>query len=366
MVGKKILLVPLNWGLGHASRIIPLISVLKSAGISIVIGGSPSHISFIQNEFNDLDTLVIPHLHIKLNGKKRQGLRILLQIPMFLLNIFNEHRALKKIISKYKIDTVISDNCYGLWNHEIHSIFITHQIRIKLPPAIKFLENPINKINRNLLGKYDECWVPDIEEDGGLAGELSHPETVFPKLKFIGIMSRFNSFKLSYNPDQNEHTGKLLIIISGPENQRTIFENIIKNELKNLGEWAIWTVIRGLPLATENNLPSGWFNHLPTHELGNLIMQSDYIICRSGYSSIMDLSTLGRTALLIPTPGQTEQEYLAGFLSKKGLFAMQKQEDFNLREGIRTLEKFKNEYEMRIKSSFRIHQLRTDKIFGKF
>jgi len=355
MVGKKVLLVPLNWGLGHASRIIPLISALKIAGASVIVGGSPSHISFLQKEFENLDTLKIPYLHIRLNGRKNQVFRILLQVPALIISIVREHLALKKIVSEIGIDIVISDNCYGLWNHKVHSIFITHQLKIKLPDKIKFLENLINKINRIFIDKYDECWVPDFGEGDGIAGELSHSQSISPKTKYMGILSRFNSIKPSIKYDQKPATKSLLIIISGPEIQRTLFENIIKKEQYALDKEMNYSIIRGLPDSDDGSLPPGWFNHMSTKELGQLILESDYIICRSGYSSIMDLITLGRTALLIPTPGQTEQEYLAEFLSKNGLFATQKQELFSLKEGIRILDLFGDEYENRINTSFNCH-----------
>jgi predicted glycosyltransferase len=360
MKGKKVLIVPLNWGLGHASRIIPIISALKNAGATVIVGGSDKHQSLIKQEFRDILFIQIPHLNIRLNGKNRQLFRISIQLPAFLLSIIREHWALKKIIAENDIAAVISDNCYGLWNRKVYSIFITHQLTIRLPYPLKFLEKGINKINRLFIGNFNECWVPDIQENGGIAGELSHTTISMPNLKYIGILSRFNSQGSGIKPNHHSQPKKLLVIMSGPENQRTYFENKIKDEIIQLGNKYSYSIIRGLPEMTNDNLQEGWYNHLSAKQLGDLILKSNYIICRSGYSSIMDLLALGRTALLIPTPGQTEQEYLAEYLSEKGLFMYQKQAEINLTEGIRKLEELGENYESRIKTTLKIRSIRLE------
>ena len=338
MTCKKVLLVPLNWGLGHASRLIPIISALKKSGAHVVIGGSPAHLSLIRKDFGFVDTVKMPYLNIRLTGKRNQIFSIVWQIPAFIVYINREHWALKRIIRENNIDVVISDNCYGLWTRHAYSIFITHQLKIKIPRRIKFLEKSVNKISHWFIAKFDECWVPDLLEDGGIAGELSHEKIVMPKVKYLGILSRFINVPSEIEHDNEPGKKKLLIIISGPENQRTIFENKIKTELDKLGHEVIFTVIRGLPGTVIEALPKGWKNHLPAKQMAEVIMCSDYIVCHSGYSSIMDLIALGRTAILVPTPGQPEQEYLAEYLTSKGLFHSQEQEGLDLKEGIRILE----------------------------
>ncbi len=350
MPGKKILLVPLNWGLGHASRLIPIISHLKYSGENVLVGGSSSHISLIKGEFKEIEVVKIPTLKIRLGGKKFQAIHIILQIPAFLFQIIYEHWALKKIIKQYGIDVVISDNCYGLWNQRVYSVFITHQINIKLPSGIRLLENFLNRINHWFIRKFNECWIPDIEYKGGLAGELSHNTGKISISIYIGLLSRLS---YSHSDQKNNHGSspkKILIIISGPENQRSIFEDKIKDQLKLLLTEIDFKVIRGLPEIKDNDLPKGWFNHLPACQMAESIIQSDYIICRSGYSSIMDLITLGRTALLVPTPGQTEQEYLAEYLTNKKLFIFQRQDELDLKKGLETLDLEREDNERVIRS----------------
>jgi uncharacterized protein (TIGR00661 family) len=351
MAGKKILFVSLNWGLGHATRLMPLISAYRQHGNNLLIGGSPQHISLFKEEFGDIGTVELPYLNIRLSSKNKQLLSIISQLPFIFLQIIREHRALRKVVKTCKIDVVVSDNCYGLWSRNAYSIFITHQVNIKIPHEIGLLNSLVNRINHWFIAKFNECWIPDFEEEGGIAGELSHAKLIKPKVRFLGILSRFNDIEI---PDQQKkNTGKkrILIILSGPEDQRTAFERIIATQLKNLPTEYIFNVIRGLPEVKNENIPERWHNHLPAKQMAELITQSDYILCRPGYSTIMDLITLGKTALLIPTPGQTEQEYLANYLSGKGLFLLSKQNELQLINELERMSKKKNQ------SEYLIHKL---------
>jgi UDP-N-acetylglucosamine:LPS N-acetylglucosamine transferase len=246
---------------------------------------------------------------------------------------------LKKIVNSGKIDVVISDNCYGLWNRSVYSVFITHQLHINVPRAIKVAGPVINRLNKWLIRKYDECWVPDMEEEGGFAGELSHTAIQGSKISYLGILSRFNNFPVNSLVAETGKKKQLLIIISGPEKQRTIFEQIVRQQLALLPDNYLFDVIRGLP-GHETQLPSGWHNHLHTYAMKKMIEDADYIICRAGYSTIMDLIALKRTAFLVPTPGQSEQEYLAAYLQSKDYFPFGRQIEFNLISAIDQLNHF--------------------------
>ncbi len=328
MKKKQVFLVPLNWGLGHAARSIPVIRKFIDQGDSVLVGGSPSQLILLTDEFPDIKTVKFPYARVRLKGKRFQLFSFLCQSPIFLLQIFREHNALKKVIKNYKIDEVISDNCYGLWNKNIHSIFITHQLNIKLPNHLKSLSNSINNINHWFIKKYDECWIPDLENSGGYAGELSH-STLKNKIRYIGILSRFSNLKTSEEVSNLTQQKNILIMISGPENQRSVFEKIIKDQISTISDKYEYTIIRGLP-EEKADLDPGWYNHMPSKELMNIICKADAIICRSGYSTIMDLLALNKTALLVPTPGQAEQEYLAEYLSSKKLFCTMSQNEFDI------------------------------------
>jgi len=329
MKKKQVFLVPLNWGLGHAARSIPVIRKFIDQGDSVLVGGSPSQLILLTDEFPGIKTVKFPYSRVSLKGKRYLLYSFLCQSPIFLLQIFREHIALKKVIKNYKIDLVVSDNCYGLWNKNIHSIFITHQLNIKLPDHLKFLSKSINNINHWFIKKYDECWIPDLENSGGYAGELSHSTTMRNKIRYIGILSRFSRFKTFEEAGSLTQQKSILILISGPENQRSVFEKIIKDQISAISDKYEYTIIRGLP-EEKSDLDPGWNNHMPSKELMNTIGKADAIICRSGYSTIMDLLTLNKTALLVPTPGQAEQEYLAEYLSSKKLFCTMSQNEFDI------------------------------------
>lgn len=258
--------------------------------------------------------------------------KILSQFPGMAFTIYKEHQWLKKIVKEYDIDAVISDNRFGMYHAKIPSIYITHQLLIKTGNA--FTERIASKIHFNFIKKYKECWVPDYEING-LAGELSHPKKLPRKVKYLGALSRFeiNSAEKKYD---------LLISISGPEPQRTIFEQQLLNELRTYTGTVLF--IRGLPdngseLKIEN--PSvECKNHLSAKELNEAIMQSQLIISRCGYTTIMDLIKLFKKAILIPTPGQTEQEYLAVHLRENNIFYTTDQKNFRLQDTIEQADSF--------------------------
>jgi UDP-N-acetylglucosamine:LPS N-acetylglucosamine transferase len=330
---KRVVIVPLNWGLGHATRLIPIISELKKSGAEILMGGSPSHLSLLKKEFPDLWEIRIPYSKIELTGGNSQLMAITCQLPKLFLGIIREHFALKNIIRKWKPDAVISDNCYGLWNRKVRSIFITHQVNIKIPRRIRFMEKSLNRLNHWFIKQFDECWVPDLPGDRGFSGVLSDNYDEKLLVHYIGILSRFRDHKPAESTAINSSRKKILVILSGPENQRTQFEKIILRQLPFIPEEFSCTVIRGLPSETE--LPvKGCFNYRDTGEMYSLMKEADCIICRSGYSTIMDLVMTGKSAILVPTPGQTEQEYLADSLSKKGYFQMMKQNNFSLLKAV--------------------------------
>ena len=330
---KRILVVPLNWGLGHATRLIPVIRFLKEHGATILLGGSPSHLQIITREITQCEIVDLPYLRIRLAGRTSQILSGILQSPRFFLTIYREHRQLKRIIRSKVIDLVISDNCYGLWNRHVPSVIICHQVHIKLPGKIKLPEKLINTINLRLLSKFDECWIPDLPGKINLAGELSHPEGLKLKHRYTGILSRFSSLSSENPPGESTGKKKILIILSGPENQRTLFEDLIRRQLEQLPGEYVYTVVRGLPASSEPE-DHIWFNHLDPAQLKDHIRHADLIICRAGYSTIMDLVSLGRSAVLVPTPGQSEQEYLASSLAEKGFFINLKQDEFTFQKAL--------------------------------
>ena len=239
-------------------------------------------------------------------------LKLLLQLPRLISSIRAEHRWLNRTIKIHGFDAVISDNRFGLYHSHVPCIFITHQLNIKSHLG-KWNERILQKWNYNYVNRFKECWVPDLSGQDNLAGELSHPMTL-PRVpvKYIDLLSRFEK------KEEGEIKNQLLFILSGPEPQRTILENKIINEVSHYPGTA--TIVRGLP-SRRSVIPSTgmikFYNHLSTKELNEEIEKADWVISRSGYSTIMDLAKLQKKSILIPTPGQTEQEYLAKELWQK-------------------------------------------------
>ena len=330
---QSVLVCPLDWGLGHASRDVIIIKELLHNGFKVIIGADKDSLAFLQTEFPELPFVKIPSVEIKYSKGKLMTLKMLLYIPKILYGIQKEHQQLKSLITSHNINIVISDNRFGLWNKKVYSIFITHQIEIQLPKWMRFMNGFVNRINHWFINKYDACWVPDFPGNKNVAGTLSVPLKMPKKTKYIGLLSRFDTKVIP------EKKYDILAVLSGPEPQRSIFEEILIAEFRKNNSNAL--IILGKPdiLAsyTKNNID--FINHLESKQLGQLILATPVVISRSGYSSIMDYIKLKKNAILVPTPGQTEQEYLADSLKEKGWFYSVKQNEFNLKK---SLQKYKD------------------------
>ena len=325
-MSKKVLVAPLNWGLGHASRCIPIISALLNAGFEVMVAADGKIKALLQEEFPKLTFIQLKGYRLTYSKTLPAWFKIFLQFPQILSRIIIEHRALKKIIVGYKIDIVISDNRFGLWNKNICSVYITHQLMIKCPGALKIFEPVIHSIHAWIIEKYTWCWIPDYEGSSNLSGELSHKYSSPPNGKFIGPLSRFTKNQQA----NNSFIYDLCIIISGPEPLRTEFETIVLSQLHAYDGKVI--LILGRPGEKQDTITGHIriVSHLGSERLSKVISDSRFVVCRAGYSSIMDLFALGKDALLVPTHGQTEQEYLGRFLSSKKIFSACSQSEFNL------------------------------------
>ena len=342
----RILVCPLDWGLGHASRDVVLIRRLLDAGHELVLAGYGDPMKFLEAEFPELVKVKLSQsLHITYFRKLPAWLKILILSPLFLYGIIREHCLLSKTISHIQPDLVISDNRYGLWSRKVRCIIVTHQCRIKLPGFIRFMEYPLALLLKQMIERFDQCWIPDYPGKQNLSGELSHQPPHPDNARFIGPLSRFS---LNLHPDsaaENTEKAGLLVLLSGPEPQRTKLEKIILDQVRQLDVHTL--ILQGLPgRKVKKSIPPGhvMLSHLDTASLKRLMQQSDYIICRSGYTGIMDLVAMRKKALIIPTPGQTEQEYLAVHLSGKRVFLTAGQHDLNLVNSLARLEKFKPEF----------------------
>jgi uncharacterized protein (TIGR00661 family) len=325
----RILVAPLDWGLGHATRCIPVIYELLKHDVEVWLAGEKGQEILLKTEFPELPFLSLEGYRIRY-GASRAGLlrAIFFQLPRIFKMIRRENKWLKEIVNTYQFDAVISDNRFGLSCSSIPSVFITHQLHIKTSLG-KWMENLLQKLNYRYINQFTECWIPDDENE--LAGELSHPAKM-PAIPayYIGPLSRFR--KTGISPVKKH----LFIALSGPEPQRTLLENKIVNEISHYAGTA--TIVRGLP-GIDSHIPSTnqiiFYNHLPAADMNTEMEKAEYVISRSGYSTIMDIVALNKKSILIPTPGQTEQEYLARSLSEKGIACYSDQQEFSLGKGLK-------------------------------
>ncbi len=328
----KVLVAPLDWGLGHTTRCIPVIRALQSAAFEVVIAGTVVQIELLKKEFPGILNFPLKGYNVHYAKQKSfLPLKILSQVPKILSRIYAEKKWLKKIVTEEKIDLVIADNRFGLSHPDIPCIFITHQLEIKMPSS--FLQKIAQKINYHFINKFSLCWIPDFEGEKNIAGELSHPQkNPRTPLRYIGPLSRFE------NTNATSNSTDWLFLISGPEPQRSLFENKILSSVQNIPGKSI--VLLGKP-GKENeqqlNENCTVINHLDTKKLEKIIRETEYIICRSGYTSVMEILSLKKKSIIIPTPGQSEQEYLATHLAAQNWCMEMKSDD----ELITTLEKAK-------------------------
>ncbi len=311
----KILIAPLNWGLGHATRCVPIIRRELAAGNEVTIAADGYPLQFLRQEFPDLPYFELPSYPIRYSKGRSQVGAMLRFLPKLIRGIKRERRWLAELLRSEKFDKVISDNRFGLHNKEVQSVYITHQVMVKMPKPLRFLEKTGYLLHKNIIEKFDECLIPDYAENGGLSGDLSHKHPLPSNARFIGPLSRFEGMEILPSATHYDN----IIILSGVEPQRTIFENEMMEKYRFSDEKTL--LIRGLPVESVQIKKLGQLeirSHADSAELAALLRNCHRIISRPGYSSVMDYETLRvlKKVQFHPTPGQTEQEYLAVYLSQ--------------------------------------------------
>lgn len=319
---KTIMVAPLHWGLGHATRCIPIIRELLAHNFSVLLASDGAALMLLQKEFPELEAIKLPSYNIKY---PKNGIffkwKMFVQFPKIQKTIASEREIVEQLVSENKIQGIISDNRFGVRSEKIPSVFITHQLNV-LTGSTSFFSS---KVHQKIISKFDVCWVPDVDDfSSNLSGRLGHLEKdIFP-VKYIGILSRIKKQELAKKI-------AILILISGPEPQRSVFEKMLKSVFQNSNKRVL--MIRGVVEAEQKWESFGSIeivNYMASLELEETINKSEVVICRSGYTTIMDLTILGKKAFFIPTPGQYEQEYLANRLDSLGIVPSCKQKDFKL------------------------------------
>ena len=346
---KRILVAPLNWGLGHTTRCIPIINALLENNFEPILASDGDALGLLKIEFPNLKTIELPSYNIRYpkNGKNFK-LKLIMDSPKWLRAIKAEKKYVKNLIDKEAIDGIISDNRLGVYNKNVPSVFVSHQLNVLSGSTSWFS----SKIHQKIIKKFDECWVPDIKNEPNLSGKLGHLKSSSLNIKYIGPISRLNKIecKIIY---------ELMVLLSGPEPQRTFLENKLLNDLKGYNGDVLF--VKGVIDDVQTIVKKGnitIYNFMKSDELEQAINQSDIILSRSGYTTIMDLSKLEKKAFFIPTPGQFEQEYLAKRLEESGLVPSCNQENFNI-EMLNRADKYNG-------LSFFNYEVNYQKLFGLF
>lgn len=314
--------------MGHTTRTVPLIAHLLAAGHHVTVAGNAWQRQYLSATFPG-----IPSLHLDgydVSYSRHRGsfmLSIFAQIPRLLKTIRREHQWLLQLTSKQHFDGIITDNRYGLYHPSIPSVIMTHQPQMQVGMG-QMNDKVLMKIHYRMLGKYSGVWLVDVPGSPNLAGTLSHPAVLPPHATYIGLLSQMAGMP----PGNEEH---LLVLLSGPEPQRTILSRILWQQVQNYKGKVVF--IEGSnDAATPQSIPPGisYYKRITKEELQPLIARASMVVCRSGYSSLMDLVAMDKKAILIPTPGQTEQEYLGKYLHNSAVFYSASQKGFDLMKSL--------------------------------
>ena len=330
MKRKKILIAPLDWGLGHATRCIPIINELLAKNAEVIIAADNRPAELLKKEFPNLQHVRYPGYTIEYPVNENMAWTMFRQLPTVFKGISSEHKFLKKIINEMAIDAIISDNRWGAYSKSIPSVYLVHQLRIMLSDFIRWGQGIVDFENRQLIKNFNEVWIPDFPSEQNLSGELSHSSRLPKNSFFIGPLSRL--VKL----DGMRKELDVLVILSGPEPQRSIFEEIVTTQLKETSLRSL--IVKGTPeknfkLKLTETVTA--VSSLTSPELSQAISSAHIVISRPGYSTVMDLAFLGANAIFVPTPQQTEQEYLARRLKEQRICYSELQDEFLLERALK-------------------------------
>lgn len=317
---KNILVAPVFWGLGHATRCIPIIRQLLNFNFNVILASDDAALHLLQKEFPNLEAIELPGYHIRYPKKGYFfKLKLISQLSTILKSVRQEHKKLKEFLEEKNIHGIISDGRLGLYSDKFPSVYVTHQLQLYTGKTT-FISS---WYHRKLMEKFDAIWIPDsINPVVGLSGKLGHPKKLPENAKYIGPLSRFHKRDLPKTIDY-------LVILSGPEPQRSMLEKVMIKELQDSAKKIV--LVQGKIEAEQTRRKIGNIeivNYMSSEELEQNLNQCEYVISRSGYSTIMDLARLEKKAFFIPTPGQYEQLYLSKRLKHLGLVYSCQQHEF--------------------------------------
>lgn len=337
---KKILFAVLNWGLGHATRSIPLIQALSEHN-EVYLASTGRSLDLLRQEFPDLPSFDFPDYG---SHYSKSGYLLIpylgLQMPIILGRLVKERHRTEQLVREHQLDMVFSDSRFGVYSPTVPSYFITHQLRFPLPGVLRKMEFLSEWYNRYFFRHFERIFVVDVKEKPNLSRDLSHKGKIthHEKLVYLGALS-------SITPRETGEDIDVLITISGPEAARTVFESKIMAQVNSIpGKKMVVLGKPGAPNGYEKSDDLEIYPHVPRERMSELMNRAKLIVTRSGYSTIMELIALNKKALLVPTPGQTEQEYLAKYYRQEHMFHVAKQRKLNLKQEIEQAQQSNNHH----------------------
>ena len=362
----KVLVAPLDWGLGHATRCVPVVREFLRAGAEVELAVVKANANFFREVFPELRQRLAPSYNIVYPKHGYNMALWLLKNSVHLNAVMRyEHHFAEEMVKRHGYDVLFSDNRFAFYSKNALSIYMTHQRRIAFPRAFAAFERIGVMWHANIMRKFDEVWVPDLEIYPGYAGSLSHSGATPGEkpMRYVGTLSRFSemgndgnalgnapapvdlerevdlmsvsefmahSANVEWDAAPEKRTSgnhsfemranyKVVAVVSGVEPARTQFEQQLREALQQIPGQHM--MILGKPSAEQKTWTEGnieFHTHLATNNFAEAVKRADFVVSRGGYSTVMDMAELGAKCIFVPTPGQFEQIVLAHDLSKAG------------------------------------------------
>ncbi|MCL4464671.1 MAG: hypothetical protein M1389_01320 [Chloroflexi bacterium] len=334
----KILFAVAAWGLGHATRDLVLIKALLAAGHEVTVMSTHRALRLLRRELGDRCAFVdVPDIPIPLSRWPLWFyVRMSVALPLVFWTFWSEHRITTRLARAYRFDRIVSDTRYGVFMREIPSYFIVHSLRQIIPGRPRLLERAVERVQLWLLGGARKVLVPDQRENG-LAGDLCHNLDCFrqDQYEYIGILSSVRKQPVETNVDY-------FVTVSGAEPQRSIFEELVLEQVRELeGKVVVALGKPDVPLAVSNGGNVAIHSFMDRAEQEEMLNRARMVVTRSGYTTLMELAELGKNALLVPTAGQSEQEYLGVYHESLGTMHTVVQSHLNLPKDVAVAEKYR-------------------------
>jgi spore coat polysaccharide biosynthesis predicted glycosyltransferase SpsG len=285
----KIIFSPLNWGMGHVSRSLPLLEQLLNQHNSITVFCSAAQQKIYELYFSNLRFIHHDPYAFSFGKKGFNTLGFIKQLPSLIKQHQTELKRIAEYIALYPTDYIISDQRYGFRSASVCSIFITHQCSLALPWYLGLGQF----INRSLIQRFNMTWIMD-DEHQRFAGKLS--VKFASNQHYIGVKSRFHLASSVKKEEKKLH----ILVVNGPTEFHPLLLKAFEPELSRID------LIIGARPDLSNNIPCiySW------NEADEVLNQAATIYSFCGYSTLMDVVALGCEWKSIPTPGQWEQGYL--------------------------------------------------------